>query len=716
MEVIKLRLRDLRRPDQAPGLYDLNRSPVRVGRGPRCEIRLHTDEIADVQVILRREGDHWCLHPVGPAQGCRTATGWLLETLVLASGNTFEIGHVAFEFDPAPEVSHQATESLTLTPELHLGEIPSEVVKTPVNTIAEKPIEKPARVEPAAAFIKSAPVRPAESSDFLMPASASVNAARPILKKQVAATGTAEMLAGDVQNDLGQARRIRTDLKPVASRLADHATTELPERRAELLKLKLQNQSLLNEIATVAGSNSISHQISRNIKRNETAPPAQLNQILNQWSSEITSKTRATPIRHGISALSGTDISENALNLSPIPRLSRMFTARDLPADQIAFESPAQPAENAIEEPATHATAVISADTVEFQPELVTPSLVAQTTTEFPGQNSLVIDSAEILPESVYLSADYICNDTEDDTVDLPAESAFLGIADVADSLDSALKCNQAAEFEEWLASVEPIFESIPAAIDACHTTLPDEPESHESLPLGLISTEPEDGSVEMLIEPAPEAILTAESAELATDFPRLVAITQKTPEPVVAEESLLAEPLTKPTAVEPEEAADLETWPSVGDIMRWQAGREGTRNSGLTDYSTNDRTASDETLEPAQVLKFNPALSLLVAGFVGFATLGGTYLTYRTGVQDDLTQIAISAVIASARSERPPRLPSATLNKMAQDRSWWELPADQIWWRASLMKQRENAGLEVPRASEELASRASQISPILPT
>ena len=716
MEVIKLRLRDLRRPDQAPGLYDLTRSPVRVGRGPRCEIRLHTDDIADVQVILRREGDHWCLHPVGPTQGCRTASGWLLETLVLASGNIFEIGHVAFEFDPAPETQQQASESLTLTPELHLGDLQTPSVNSPVNTTPDKPVEKPGRVAPVPVVNELALARAAHASDFLASASASVNSVRPLLKKQVAATGTTDLIANDSQKELGEQRRIRSELKPAASRLADHSTTELPRARSESFKLKSHNQSILNEIASVIGSNSNSNQISRNIKRNELAATTSVAQTLSQWTSGTTSASRQIPVRHGVSAILPGDISENALNLSPIPRLSRLFTARDLPADTIAFESTTVSLINEIEATAADLPELQSIETGEIKHEVIMPSLVVATTADLTGVNGIVIDSADTVPESAYVCDEEISNDIEDDTVVLHGDSALLGIAELADSVDSSMKCNQAAEFEEWLANVEPIFESIPATIDACNTTRPDEPESHESLPLGLISTEPEEGSVEMLFDASPEVEPVNETAELPSDFPRLAAVATSPPEPLAAFEPIPAESGANAVAIEPDEAAGLDTWPSVGDIMRWQAGRDGSINTGLPENPAMERALSDDSLEPAQVLKFNPALSLLVATFVGFATLAGAYLTYRTGVQDNLTQNAISAVIASARSEQPPRLPSATLNKMVQDRSWWELPADQIWWRATLMKQRENAGLEVPRASEELANRANQASPILPT
>lgn len=90
----RLILRDLRHPGLPEGSYELNRSPIRIGRGPRCEIRLHSDHIADVQVILRHESDRWTLHPVGPAEGCIIHDGYLSESARLDHGTRFRIGHV----------------------------------------------------------------------------------------------------------------------------------------------------------------------------------------------------------------------------------------------------------------------------------------------------------------------------------------------------------------------------------------------------------------------------------------------------------------------------------------------------------------------------------------------------------------------------------------------------------------------------------------------
>ena len=95
----RLKLRDLRHADLTEGRYELKRSPIRIGRGPRCEIRLHSEAIADVQVILRREGNRWLIHPVGPPEGSLCNGQFLTETAWLEAGTTLQIGHVELRLD-----------------------------------------------------------------------------------------------------------------------------------------------------------------------------------------------------------------------------------------------------------------------------------------------------------------------------------------------------------------------------------------------------------------------------------------------------------------------------------------------------------------------------------------------------------------------------------------------------------------------------------------
>ncbi len=143
MPLPQLNLRDLRRSDLPEGRYDLNRSPVRIGRGPRCEIRLHTDRIADVQVILRREGDRWLIHPVGPPEGSILNGLPMTEAAWLDYGTTLLIGHVEIKLnhaesgliEPAAVITPEAVvEPMTPEPERepefvpHIPEVVAEIV------------------------------------------------------------------------------------------------------------------------------------------------------------------------------------------------------------------------------------------------------------------------------------------------------------------------------------------------------------------------------------------------------------------------------------------------------------------------------------------------------------------------------------------------------------------------------------------------------------
>ena len=151
-----LHLRDLRRAGQADGRFELTRSPIRIGRGPRCEIRLHSDEIADVQVILRRDGQRWLIHPVGPADGCRFNGEPLAETQNLDLGTKFTIGHVELTLGDAQAATRPTVADFK--PVIHELSIPT-AAPTP------QPAPEPLAVAPAAPVLPEPvaivePVRP----------------------------------------------------------------------------------------------------------------------------------------------------------------------------------------------------------------------------------------------------------------------------------------------------------------------------------------------------------------------------------------------------------------------------------------------------------------------------------------------------------------------------------------------------------------------------
>ena len=52
--------------DATTRVFELGATPVRVGRGIQCEVRLNQVGLGDVQCIIRRRGDEWHFQPVGP--------------------------------------------------------------------------------------------------------------------------------------------------------------------------------------------------------------------------------------------------------------------------------------------------------------------------------------------------------------------------------------------------------------------------------------------------------------------------------------------------------------------------------------------------------------------------------------------------------------------------------------------------------------------------
>lgn len=54
------------RDDSPTRVIELPIGPIRIGRGPLCEVRLGEPDIGDVQCMLRRRGNTWHFQPVGP--------------------------------------------------------------------------------------------------------------------------------------------------------------------------------------------------------------------------------------------------------------------------------------------------------------------------------------------------------------------------------------------------------------------------------------------------------------------------------------------------------------------------------------------------------------------------------------------------------------------------------------------------------------------------
>ena len=187
MPLPQLNLRDLRRSDLPEGRYDLNRSPVRIGRGPRCEIRLHTDRIADVQVILRREGDRWLIHPVGPPEGSILNGLPMTEAAWLDYGTTLLIGHVEIKLNHAEsglieQVAVIAPEAFVepMTPEperepefvLDIPEVVAEIVAEEPDPVVLEVAEFVAEEMPESLVLEPEPVvmSAPEPVEHLLPA------------------------------------------------------------------------------------------------------------------------------------------------------------------------------------------------------------------------------------------------------------------------------------------------------------------------------------------------------------------------------------------------------------------------------------------------------------------------------------------------------------------------------------------------------------------
>ncbi len=73
-------------------VVELHGLSVRIGRGPQCEVRLASPELAPVQCLLRRRGPHWHLHPVGPKNYVWLEGSILSSQRPLDSGAEFSVG------------------------------------------------------------------------------------------------------------------------------------------------------------------------------------------------------------------------------------------------------------------------------------------------------------------------------------------------------------------------------------------------------------------------------------------------------------------------------------------------------------------------------------------------------------------------------------------------------------------------------------------------
>ncbi len=130
---------------------------VRIGRGPLCEIRLSGDNVAAVQMVLRRRGGQWSIQPIGGAGRVRLDGETLEETTRFVPGVFAQIGDyrltlvevdpVAIEDEPGsfarpivlgsarPITASQVEEIANDAPELRADPIEVEPILIPSETI-----------------------------------------------------------------------------------------------------------------------------------------------------------------------------------------------------------------------------------------------------------------------------------------------------------------------------------------------------------------------------------------------------------------------------------------------------------------------------------------------------------------------------------------------------------------------------------------------------
>jgi len=160
---------------------------------------------------------------------------------------------------------------------------------------------------------------------------------------------------------------------------------------------------------------------------------------------------------------------------------------------------------------------------------------------------------------------------------------------------------------------------------------------------------------------------------------------------------------------------ADSNEWPSAQDILRWSADRHG-RSFLLA--STEDlkslKMAPDRT-RPREWFRMNFPTALLLCliwlGGAGFLVALGM----RMSLQDELTQQSIAAVLAAEKTGAVPRLDPASMQRLTQSGSWWEVPPVQRWFRAVFVKMREDKGQPLPVPADQMAAEVASLDPLYP-
>lgn len=883
-----LRLRDLRRSNQPDGRFELTRSPIRIGCGPRCEIRLHERDLSDVQVILRLQNNQWSLHPVGPAAGCLINTSPLNESRVLSVNDTFQIGQVSFQL-----LENSVHKVKPLTPEnpqaslekvsCHADTLTASEVTNPTSRIQESAVVPIAvqSITPVSESVAETTNDHRASSDSILSGMSEVNS--NLQTSQIRETDDCTLqntakgkatdsfslsqshqyaIAHDRSSDSRSSDRTRNHsvilksseivyeelgnhrnpvpetpvprlTKPVSSHvIAVSDSHQKPEnsKHLPLKKMRPEPVASATSIFFPAVEDSEFRNFTtnlRNINPSHNHPNAF--QSLSDWAADY-ARRRTSGIKSESSSelmlASEFDSSEMVSSMKPNSPMPQRTTYSNLFEPSILETGNMEWASHPIPVLSDPKPAVISTDdssvlapTTEFSslncPEnqnahndsishdsLVAVSPVAaipsdQTEIEILQNPETPIscsietseksdrDAALIPLESTLLtgtgnaetaSLDLcdtqksvpVCQVAEqgnhaeppvqddpeshteielhsDDQIGCDSEQSMhpygLGISDYltdameeildhdSESTKSSENFSQAPDqeptnanhfdFDQWLLTVGPILHSASLESESMQV-VPDSGSEHDSIqPVTELEPEsveiliPKNLSEESLSEQNPgESITSEESRQPHSDC----HFSQTLTDPSLMQPLALEEPLKAEVGRESVSTSGAhQEWPSVHEILKWSANRETSPNCASTEAEDASRSQVD-SLSPHQFLRINLPVAILMCSVLAMGSIAMAGIAWKIGYEENLTQSAISAALISEKAGTVPRLPVATIQKLAGHRPWWQISADQLWWRATFMKLREDGGLESAESSVSLAERAFQSNPIEPS
>lgn len=852
-----LKLRDLRRSDQPEGRFDLIRSPVRIGRGPRCEIRLYSDDIADVQAILRRDGDCWKIHPVGPGKDCQVNQKPLVDAVNLTAGSRFTIGHVQFELadpdsifsqlstlvqpvrDKQPEPDSQSTfEKASSTP-IAIQTIPEKPVVSEINAIPQQPVVSEIIAIPEQHVVEeSVPNIEIEMKSVELPAErAKIQKPAAHSKIEIETPITNAPLGSFLQK---VTQSLRHSDKPASSALLNDNwssahQTEMPVQAVNQTHktgpvAKNTSRAIVDDsfslFADATQPSTTTH--SKPVLNSNSQAPS-LPKSLSAWADDFSRRYRSSivPAGQSLTPTISNDLDQSLFQTSStIPVVSKESSPRiwdeslfEIPAasvapvagvsnsdgiaenitphvDEIQLVEPelesCAPADEPVAceshiEPESFAPAVeqltiqshiepessepesgcncvddpeIKSESVE-KPVLVIQNLSAfvQILPEILPAETLSSDFDSISHELQFSQpdADSVDNSNELSITDAPAselqsfdaindaahDGDSLGLSEVLDSEFSLppaiesippvaddhtphaphlLQQREAhVDFEDWLANVGSILEDV-ESVEQKLDVIPDaEPEQDAVLPDVQLESE----SVEIIIDPENNRISSADpgvrSIALSIEKSDKVASAERIQEKVLEQsnDSLSSDPesfdnLNAHSTGQNQDRneSDEQQWPSVGDILKWSATRSGV--PPFQQNSNNEiQNTEPESLEPGQFLRMNLPIALICSSILTFGTIGLAGIAWKMSAQDNLSQITISSVLGASQSGQPPRLSTPMMESLTQPRSWWQITADQIWWRATFVKMREVNGLPMNESSQVLAERALENNPV---